>query len=114
MSELIRDEFMSPSNSDRLLMFLRDFRTSLISTFDEPMDTESSWLYVSGTDAWYKLLFDASSEYLPEINALYRKVEWWGRNALNRWVVDCAVMAGFIKPKSAEFVYKEVGIDMEY
>lgn len=82
------------------LRFLRRFKEELARTFEEPMETERAWKNVMGTCGWYNALLIASSAEMPEIGALYNKLDWWASDKLDAWIIECAVWDWIIEQGS--------------
>ena len=69
--------------------FLRLFKRELENTFGD-VETEGKWYDLSGTSGWAKALKTASEAKMPEIWALWDKLDWWASDLLDCWLVDCA------------------------
>lgn len=76
-------------SQEPFLAFLRLFKHELENKFGD-METEGKWYDLSGTGGWAKALKTASEAKMPEIWALWDKLDWWASDLLDCWLVDCA------------------------
>lgn len=76
-------------SKEPFLEFMRLFKHELENTFGDVED-EEKWCILGGTIGWTKALKTASETKMPEIWALWNKLDWWASDLLDCWLVDCA------------------------
>ena len=91
--EVVEEE--EKTTEDRFLRFLRDFRKELGNRF-MGVDSWDVWANVSGTAAWKDALIVSSQKNMPEVFALWDKLDWWASDLLDSWLIDCAKYIGLI------------------
>lgn len=74
---------------DKFLVFLKDFQRELGKRFTD-IETRDKWIDISSTAAWKDALIVSSRRYMPEVFALWDKLEWWASDLLDGWLIDCA------------------------
>ena len=106
-------------SQEPFLAFLRLFKHELENTFGD-VETEGKWYDLSGTSGWAKALKTASEAKMPEIWALWDKLDWWASDLLDCWLVDCAKYMDLCKeedmdkPRICEVLGVEVGEHFSY
>lgn len=91
--EVVKEE--EKSTEDIFLRFLRDFQKELGNRF-EGVDSWDVWVNISGTAAWKDALIVSSKKHMPEVFALWDKLDWWASDLLDSWLIDCAKYIGLI------------------
>lgn len=91
--EVVEDE--DKPTEDIFLHFLRDFQKELGNRF-KVADSWDVWVNISSTAAWKDALIVASKKYMPEVFALWDKLDWWASDLLDSWLIDCAKYIGLI------------------
>lgn len=99
---------------DLFLAFLKFFKDELEKTFGE-MGFEDQWLDVSGTGGWANALKATSKLYMPEIWALWNRLDWWASDLLDGWLIDCAKYMDLYKEEDTDkkkpHICQRLGID---
>ena len=99
---------------DLFLAFLKFFKDELEKTFGE-MGFEDQWLDVSGTGGWANALKATSKLYMPEIWALWNRLDWWASDLLDGWLIDCAKYMDLYKEEDTDkkkpYICQRLGID---
>lgn len=103
--EVVEDE--DKPTEDIFLHFLRDFQKELGNRF-KVADSWDVWVNISGTAAWKDALIVSSRKYIPEVFALWDKLDWWASDLLDSWLIDCAKYIGLIHDNT---VKEEVNMD---
>lgn len=97
------------------LEFMRLFKHELENKFGD-METEGKWYDLSGTGGWAKALKTASEAKMPEIWALWDKLDWWASDLLNCWLVDCAKYMDLCKEanmdKPKPYICQRLGVEV--
>lgn len=95
--------------------FLRLFKRELENTFGD-VETEGKWYDLSGTSGWAKALKTASEAKMPEIWALWDKLDWWASDLLDCWLVDCAKYMDLCKEedmdKQKPYICQRLGVEV--
>ena len=77
--------------ADNFIEFMNKFKENLSKTFDDcDMNSWDYWVNLSGTNGWVESLKDASENRMPEVFALWDKLDWWSSDLLDSWLIDCA------------------------
>ena len=97
------------------LEFMRLFKHELENKFGD-METEGKWYDLSGTGGWAKALKTASEAKMPEIWALWDKLDWWASDLLDCWLVDCAKYMDLCKEedmdKQKPYICQRLGVEV--
>ena len=100
--EVVEEE--EKPTEDIFLRFLREFQKELGNRF-KGVDFWDVWANISGTAAWKDALIVSSQKHMPEVFALWDKLDWWVSDLLDSWLIDCAKYIGLIHDDTE----KEVG-----
>lgn len=97
------------------LEFMRLFKHELENKFGD-METEGKWYDLSGTGGWAKALKTASEAKMPEIWALWDKLDWWASDLLDCWLVDCAKYMDLCKEEDMDkpkpYICQRLGVEV--
>lgn len=111
--EVVEEE--EKSTEDIFLRFLRDFQKELGNRF-EGVDSWDVWVNISGTAAWKDALIVSSQKHMPEVFALWDKLDWWASDLLDCWIVDCAKYMDLCKEedmdKQKPYICQRLGVEV--
>lgn len=86
--------------------FLYLFKRELENTFGD-VETDEKWYDLSDTSGWVDALETASKVYIPELWALWDKLDWWASDLLDCWLVDCAKYMDLCKEEDMDKPLKD-------
>lgn len=95
--------------------FLYLFKRELENTFGD-VETDEKWYDLSDTSGWVDALETASKVYIPELWALWDKLDWWASDLLDCWLVGCAKYMDLCKEanmdKPKPYICQRLGVEV--
>ena len=95
--------------------FLYLFKRELENTFGD-VETDEKWYDLSDTSGWVDALETASKVYIPELWALWDKLDWLASDLLDCWLVGCAKYMDLCKEanmdKPKPYICQRLGVEV--